>query len=501
MLLRSRQGQVQLPNHDFARGGEGSVYDVIGDPASVAKLYHPKGRTKEKERKILAMLAAPPTGAVKGQIAWPTDILYDSGGRFVGFLMPRIGNTAKIDCLYSYDKRDEHDYAFYIQVAQNLCAAVDAVHHSGHVCGDLNPANICVDPKTALVTLVDTDSYHIRGKQGELFRCPVCRPEYVPAEIHRLMDAGENLRTTNRPTFTVATDRFALSVHIFALLMNGCHPFACVPPAGVSGSHFTLNRNIVSGAFPFIEEERPLKPPKYAPFLGDLPKIIGGLFTVSFWAKRFGPDQRPTPMEWYQALDELEKNLVQCKKNPAHQFWNGAKSCPLCAVDGEMAGLLSSAGHASSKPTPSSTQKKPFWDRAIEGVFGLELGYPLGIVMGALLWAGVQLLLFWALGKVPLATWWWGLLRYLLIGVCAYIPLWLGSFLDDLLVFTISDFGEGIAATLNATRYLAIVVFGIGAVILSWGSWLSVILNPILACLPVILLHKLLPDYTEDLIF
>ena len=497
MILRSRQGQVKLPNNHFARGGEGSVYDVIGDTASVAKLYHPKGRTREKERKILAMLAAPPTGAVKGQIAWPTDILYDSTGRFVGFLMPRIQNTAKIDCLYSYDKRDEHDYGFYIQVAQNLCAAVEAVHKSGHVCGDLNPANICVDPKTALVTLVDTDSYHIRDKSGELFRCPVCRPEYVPVEIHRLMDAGENLRTTRQPTFTVDTDRFALAVHIFALLMNGCHPFACVPPTGVSGSHFTLNRNIVSGAFPFIEEEKPLCPPKYAPFLGDLPKMIGGLFTLAFWSKRFGPDQRPTPTEWYEALDDLEKNLVQCGKNPAHQYWSGAKNCPLCAVGQKMARLLGGGGSVPPKAVPAAKHKQSL----LGDIFDSQFGYVLGHLFGGLLWIGAQLLLFWALGKVPLSTWWWALLRYLLIGACAYIPLWLGAFLEDIFVYTSIGFGEGIAATLNATRYLAIAVFGIGAIILSWGSWFNVIVNPILACLPVVLIHKLLPDYTEDLIF
>lgn len=41
------------------------------------------------------------------------------------------------------------------------------------------------------------------------------------------MQEGINLQNAALPTYTENTDNFALAIHIFALLMNGCHPFAC----------------------------------------------------------------------------------------------------------------------------------------------------------------------------------------------------------------------------------------------------------------------------------
>jgi DNA-binding helix-hairpin-helix protein with protein kinase domain len=167
---------VRLKDEPFAKGGEGCIYDVGGDNELVAKIYHPAGRTSSRYEKIKVMLEHPPKETARSQTAWPVDVLYDTAGSFIGFLMPRIKKVTKIDILYSYDNRGRHPWGWYIQAAQNLCAAVCSVHQSGHCVGDLNPANICVEEATGLVTLVDTDSYHICAPGGRIYPCVVCMP-------------------------------------------------------------------------------------------------------------------------------------------------------------------------------------------------------------------------------------------------------------------------------------------------------------------------------------
>ena len=173
----------------------------------------------------MAMIDTPLSPQAMQQVTWPIDIVTQNGD-FVGYVMPIIKNTESINCLYS-DKYVS-TLSERITIAKNLCAAINSIHEANQVCGDLNPNNIRIDINSARVTLVDTDSYHITEKDGsKVYRCEVGLPEYLPKEIQVKMKNGSNLSTAPLPTFTKETDNFALAVHIFALLMNGCHPFAC----------------------------------------------------------------------------------------------------------------------------------------------------------------------------------------------------------------------------------------------------------------------------------
>lgn len=51
--------------------------------------------------------------------------------------------------------------------------------------------------------------------------------DYLAPEMQKKISGGITLRNAPLPTFTKATDLFALAVHVFCLLMNGSHPFAC----------------------------------------------------------------------------------------------------------------------------------------------------------------------------------------------------------------------------------------------------------------------------------
>ena len=73
------------------------------------------------------------------QITWPVDVVYQNN-QFVGYVMPIIRNNEELNVMYS----DKYTCTLSekITIAKNLCAAINAVHNAGHICGDLNPKNI-----------------------------------------------------------------------------------------------------------------------------------------------------------------------------------------------------------------------------------------------------------------------------------------------------------------------------------------------------------------------
>lgn len=338
-LMYTRKGAVRLPDDGFGHGGEGTIFDVERNPGIVAKIYHTQYRTRAREQKILAMLAKPPKAG--SSVAWPLEALYtDRTCRsFAGFLMPKVSGAVRISDFYDRDSRSKHSWAFYIRVAQNLCAAVEAVHRCGHVCGDLNPANIFVDEKTALVTLVDTDSFHVSQQSGQVFRCTVCRPEYIPAELQRIAASGQSLSDYPGTTFTVWTDRFALAVHIFSLLMDGCHPYACRISPGYSAGQFGLDKNITAGRFPFAGTDSRIDIPLYAPAFSSLPRDLQELMKKAFCSVQYSPSVRPAPGDWHKALGDLAGSLKKCPKG--HQHWSGVRSCPFCEADKRLTAVTS----------------------------------------------------------------------------------------------------------------------------------------------------------------
>src|SRR4051794_29835957 len=85
--------EIDSTRKPLGSGGEGTVYEVLGQPTLAAKVY-----TKQNPpvRKLQAMLASPPDDPSSGQnhtsIAWPVDLLTsaDATRRPVGFVMPRL---------------------------------------------------------------------------------------------------------------------------------------------------------------------------------------------------------------------------------------------------------------------------------------------------------------------------------------------------------------------------------------------------------------------------
>lgn len=142
-------------------------------------------------------------------------MLYDGNGNFAGYVMPFVGDAVPIVDIYNPTLRAQKlpgMNRFYLhRMARNLAAAVEAVHDCGYVIGDLNESNILVT-NTALVTIIDTDSFQVQD-----WLCPVGKPDYTPPELQ-----GKHLRTERRSR---AHDHFGLGVLLFQILMGGNHPF------------------------------------------------------------------------------------------------------------------------------------------------------------------------------------------------------------------------------------------------------------------------------------
>ena len=315
MIFKGKSGtSYKIIEPAIGKGGEGSIYKINGMPNFVLKEFIDSKRTEGRERKLLTMIASPVSNKIMEHVTWPKDVVYKNG-RFAGYVMPKINNNNKsLNVMYKTVKYNEKDeFIKKIIIAWNFCVAINSVHNAGQVCGDLNPNNITVNPNKGTVTLVDTDSYHITEKnRNRVYRCEVGMPDYLAPEIHEKMKKYKRLDTAPLPTFTRQTDLFALAVHIFALLMNGCHPFANA--VDLSQNHASVAapqpiENIRNGFFPFYMNKSGLTIPKYAPKFDQLPEKIRKLFIRAFVDGHKNPQVRPNAIEWYNALVWYGKSI------------------------------------------------------------------------------------------------------------------------------------------------------------------------------------------------
>jgi hypothetical protein len=197
-------------------------------------------------------------------------------------------------------------------------------------------------------------------------------PEFVAPELQ-----GKHFPSESLPTFTQESDRFSLSILIFALLMNGSHPFACKVISG-SASQFQPIDNMVSGICAYFTESSTsnLKIPRYAPELSSLPGETQTLFRRAFIDGHKKPSRRPTAKEWYDALEKMESNIKVCGTNSEHLYYYHAAECPWCHVEQKMRSIpqMAFSGGASPRaapqtynpgvytymPQPQKQSKKPF---------------------------------------------------------------------------------------------------------------------------------------------
>lgn len=336
------KGNAKLNLSPLGSGGEGAVYEIAGYPNRVAKIYHdePVVQRKIREAKIDAMVAVSQSYAFKSanlsdDIAWPLAPLYDNFGKFIGFGMNRISAKTELDDLYVYPSKKNSNVTIKDRVACliSLCDVIDRLHQTGQVFGDFNPNNIKIKPDWS-VSFVDADSYHVRSA-GKEYRCVVCAPGYVAPELIRACKGG-TYADCKTATFTRETDRFALAIHIFRMLMNGCHPYICerhLKRAGSAPAPKSTDKRVESGETPFFKTIPNYIAPQYAPDINTLPPYLRDLFSKAFVDGHNNPAVRPSASEWKSALIRYNGELIECKNNYSHYYWKGNGSCPYCAAD------------------------------------------------------------------------------------------------------------------------------------------------------------------------
>ncbi|YAF93955.1 MAG: tetratricopeptide repeat protein [Nodularia sp. CChRGM 3473] len=313
----------------LGRGGEACIYAVPSCGDLVAKVYHKP--TVAHAHKLRAMLANPPENPTASlghiSIAWPQDILraVDANNGIIGFLMPRIRGMRPIIDFYNPRTRRQHcplfNYQYLLRTARNLAAAFAALHNSGYCVGDVNESNILVSD-TALVTLVDTDSFQVRDPDSNVvYRCPVGKPEFTPPELQNKIFAQHDR--------DIPHDLFGLAVLIFQLLMEGTHPFSGIfqgipepPPyeARIAAGHFTYSQ----------KRQVPYLPTPIAPAWEVLHPKLQELFLRCFEDGHNDPQLRPSAQAWLSAVAEAEDSLITCTTNPQHRYNNHLDSCPWC---------------------------------------------------------------------------------------------------------------------------------------------------------------------------
>jgi serine/threonine protein phosphatase PrpC len=280
----------KLPGSSEAATIHSTNYGVM------AKIFRGVIDTSVLESKLKDMLAKKPDPALLSQIEWPRDILYDSNKRFRGYVLNECEGTYKLKLLYQEPLKQSVPLKQKLIIAQNMCSVLAEVHKMGY-CVYPNLSNTKVNLKTGKVVFLDTDSYQMK-----------------------------NVDTT-------VLDNFNLAKHIFYLI-NGCDPF-------IDGKEKEGNYRFEPGKQVSAQ----------APSRDVLPSSIAHLFDRTFIEGSKNSPQIPSADEWKIPLQQYERNLVSCKKNPAHQYYNNLKSCPLCdAAD---------TGDKTEKPVDAAKEGNP----------------------------------------------------------------------------------------------------------------------------------------------
>lgn len=329
MAIYDSQQRAVKVGDKIGEGGEALLFQVAGQSqAWVAKIYKVPP-TEGYEQKLAWMLAHPPDDPTRklahASIAWPTELLYDAGGQLVGYLMPYVKDAFTLLHAFNPTLRKRilpgFNRLYLHRTARNLAAALAVLHASEYVVGDLNEGNIMVTP-SALVTLIDTDSFQVLERSGArvtFYPCPVGKPEYTPRELY-----GTDFKGRQRYP---EHDHFGLGVLIFQLLMDGSHPFRARWLG--KGEPDSLEERIRQGCFPYMSAPPcPVEPPANTPQLESLHPKLSQLVRRCFIEGHQEPRQRPSASEWRDAIGKAEKALIQCDKG--HYYGNHLSACPSC---------------------------------------------------------------------------------------------------------------------------------------------------------------------------
>ena len=321
-FITGRGNQISL-GRELARGGEGVVFEIQGDPKTLAKIYL-QGKAADRRDKIASMVAAQWYSLFSNYVAFPIDAVFGTANTFAGFTMRRVDGKKPVHNLYTPISRKgtfpKANFPFLLNTAINISKSVAGVHQTGCVIGDINESGFLIGFDST-ATMIDCDSFQVKIS-GRRFLCDVGKPEFTPPELHqKKFDQVE--RTFNH-------DCFGLAVLIFYLLFMGKHPFA---GRFLGKGDMPIERAIPEFRFAFSSRTREtqMEPPPNGPFLSDLPRALADAFEVAFG--QVGVKARPSAANWISMLGTAEKEIIPCPRNSGHHYFRSASSCPWCRME------------------------------------------------------------------------------------------------------------------------------------------------------------------------
>lgn len=323
-----RQGRLYETGRRIGRGGEGEVWEIVGDSSIVLKVYSIPVDS-DRRRKLEAQTVIDTT-RLKRFAAWPIQTIgLTREGWPVGFTMASFPDRTEIHNLTAPRSRRLHfpnaDWSFLVHVASNLARAVAAIHESGQVIGDLNDRNVVV-AVDGTVAIIDCDSFQVTAS-GETFLCEVGAPTHTPPELR-----GKNLATTVR---TPNQDRFGLAVVIFQLLFLGRHPFS---GKRLDGGDSGIDSTIAERLYVYGKNTGArIVPTVGMPPLAIISPEMAVLFERAFVAGV--NEERPSAGEWLSRLRALQEDLQNCPRNNTHKY-RSSTTCPWCDLESKTPGLV-----------------------------------------------------------------------------------------------------------------------------------------------------------------
>lgn len=281
----------------ISAGGEGTIYETQL-AGQVCKIYHQNRLSRLRKQKIELMVSR---RINRPGICWPSEIVTDKGGKFVGYIMPRAEGTTiqkamfvkpvLEKCFPNWQRRD------LVNVALTFASHVYYLHSLNIIVGDINPMNLLITEDSTKLWIVDTDSFQI-----ENFPCPVGTVNFTPAEVQ-----GHNYAHYLR---TIDHEHFAVATMIFMLLFPG------KPPYSQQGGGSPMD-NIKAKNFPYrFNRDRgqtdQQATPNNAPqgpwqfIWGNLPYRVREVFYSTF-----REDKRASIDEWINVLRDYRKQIEQ----------------------------------------------------------------------------------------------------------------------------------------------------------------------------------------------
>lgn len=275
----------------LGEGGEGRVFSVQDDPQTVVKVFDAEHRTLHRQQKLNLIVAR---GLSQEGITFPTGIITNDEGAFVGYAMPRAAGKV-LQATVMRPARFKKTYptwtkADLVDVCISFLEKVAYLHSLNILLGDINPKNVMVDANKD-VWIIDADSWQLEG-----YPCPVGTPMFTAPSVSG--DYAARLRTEQEELFAVAT-------MLFMILITGQFPYA---RTGVDGGDFAALIREGKFAFQFkgaSDRDQPEGNWKY--MWSHLPFPVKRMFWNTFHRDGTRYARRPTAVEWLHVFREYHQ--------------------------------------------------------------------------------------------------------------------------------------------------------------------------------------------------